>query len=356
MVLTPDQKKRIAALEAKPAETEEEPEDRAQVLSGRIRSVGFSVRTSATRTTVAKVLILCAFVGVAAYFVTSYQLHRIDLRAVFSSGPGSPVDRLWYAVKLQKQKADMLRKGHAQFLAGEYKEALLTATAVSQLDSKDPRAPTLIKLATDAATQRATREFDSGEIETALIDTRLALRFKPDHKAAKELQLNIAARLQHEAEIHHNKKEYFQLINKAQEVLKIDPSNMSALNLLMRTNSELLTLADELFIARDYLQALDKVRLSRRIDPGNARALRLLNRISVYIEAPQPKLRGIIKKGKTIHAQIQLPGSNRLIVVRKGDTVKNFKIVGIDPNAETVELVQIYTKQKLVIRKKSGFE
>lgn len=347
MVLTPDQKRRLAELNVEaPAKKEEEE---AKPLSGRLKALWFTARTSRLTKAVTKVLFVCVAVGVAGYFVVDYQLHRIDFKAAFSSGRGSPMHRLWRSVKVQKHKADMLDEGHAQFLVGDYKAALATAVAVSQMDPEDTRARNLIDLAADAATQRANRKFDAGEIEAALADARLALKHRPEHKDAQELLLRIGERLLTEAQVHYRKMEYSQLITKAREVIKINPSDMRASNLLIRTNNGLLARADELFISKRYYDALENVRLSLRIDPTNARARRLLNQISLYIETPALKLRGINMLGRTLYAIIQLPHTNQPVYVKEGDTVKNFRVVDIDAEARTVKLLQIYTRHEFTI-------
>ncbi len=346
-MLTPDQKRRLAELNVEaPAAKEEE---KAKPISGRLKALWFAARTSGLTRLLTKVLFVCVAVAVAGYFIADYRLYKIDFRAVFSSGRGSPFHRLWSSVKAQKEKADMLDEGHAQFLVGDYKAALATAVAVSQMDPEDERARSLIDLATDATTQRANREFDAGEIEAALADARLVLKHRPEHKDAQELLLRIGERLLAEAQVHFRKKEYSQLITKAKEVIKINPSDTRASNLLMRTNNELLARADELFISKRYYDALENVRLSLRIDPTNARARRLLNQISLYIETPTLKLRGINMLGHTLYAIIQLPQTNQPVYVKEGDTVKNFKVVDIDAEARTVKLLQIYTKHEFTI-------
>lgn len=353
MVLTPDQKKRIAALDAKAADTEEESKETGRTLSDRLKAMLLSVRVSALRAVAVKILIVFAVVSVAAYFVVSYQLHKIDFRAVFSSGRGSPIGRLSRAVKAQGEKSDLLERGRMELLVGKYKEAFTTAKAVAKIDPDDPRSEILVADIVDAVTQKATREFESGEIEAALADTRLALRYRSDHKDANELYMSIAARLLHEANVHHNKKEYSKLIAKAKEVLKIDRSNMAASNLLVQANEELLASADELFISQRHFDSLQMVRLSLQIDQNNPRALRLLNKISVYIETPKLKLRAIIKSGGVIYARIQIPESDKVVFVKEGDTVKNFKIIDIDAEEKKVRLMQIHTKHKFTIRQKS---
>ena len=351
MVLTPDQKKRLAELdvEALDEEKREEPSGQA-VRSLLVRLKMFwSSQISRSRSVIGKGLLLLVLVGVAGYFVKEYQLYRTDFRSAFSSGSGNPVENLWNALKLQKQKAGMVDVGRSQFLVGDYKEALATASAVLALDSKDRRAQDLINLVTDAATQRADREFDLGEIETALSDVRLALKYQPEDKDAQDLYSRIGERLFREAQSHYNKQEYAQLITKAQEVIRINPSHMDASNLLMRTNNELLTRADELFINKRYFDALENVNLSLKIDPANSRALRLLAQISLYVETPNLRLRGITIFGKTPYAVIQTPTSNQPAYVKKGDTIRNFRVLDIDPAARTVKFFQIYTKVEFTV-------
>lgn len=345
MVLTPDQKKRIAALENAPAEGEEESQDQAKASSGQLKSATFKVSSPIAPATALKALLVVVLVAVAGYFVANYQLHRIDYKDAFSSG--SPFLSLKRAWALQKQKADMLEEGQAQLLVGDYDASFLTARAVSKLDDKDERAGKLTNLTADACAQRAKREFDSGEIEAALADARLTLKYRPDHKAARDLELNIASRLLHESKVHFNKKEYSQLITKAQEVLRINSSDVTALNLLMRTNKELLDKAGDLFISQRYLEALEHVQLALKIDPKNPTADRLLNSISAYIETPKIELRGIVTRRGVAYARIQLRGRTR--TVKQGDRIENFKIVEIDPKTKAVELLQIYTKQKKII-------
>jgi hypothetical protein len=152
-----------------------------------------------------------------------------------------------------------------------------------------------------------------------------------------------------EAQVHYTKKEYLPLITKAQEVIRINPSEPGAMNLLMRTNSELLAKASELLVSRRYYEAAEKVQLALKIDPTNSTALRLLEQLTLYVETPDLKLRGITKLGKAHYAIIQLPNSNQPQYVKEGETFRNVKVVDVNPDAKTVELLQIYTKQKFTI-------
>lgn len=350
MVLTPDQKKRLAELDVSAVEEEkrEEPSGRGRSLIVRLK-VLWASQISPSRSLIGKALLLIVLLGAAGYYVKEYQLYRTNFRSAFSSGPGNPVENLWNVLKLQKEKASMLDNGRSQFLVGDYKEALATASAVLTMDSKDKRAQDLINLVSDAATQRADREFDLGDIEAALVDVRLALKYQPEDKDTRDLYARIGDRLFLEAQSHYNKQEYAQLIAKAQEVIRINPSHMDASNLLMRTNNELLTRADELFINKRYFDALTNVKLSLQIDPTNSRALRLLDQISLYIETPNLKLRGITIFGKTPYAIIQVPNSNQPTYVKKGDTIRNFRVLDIDPVARTVKFFQIYTKVEFTV-------
>jgi hypothetical protein len=117
----------------------------------------------------------------------------------------------------------------------------------------------------------------------------------------------------------------------------------------MKTNHELLTQADEALYGKRYFEALDKVRLSLQIDPTNPRALRLLEQISLYVETPDIKLRGITKFGKTLYAVVQLPNSNQTTYVKEGETLRNFKLIDIDSEARTAKFLQIYTKAEFTV-------
>ncbi len=343
MVLTPDQKRRLAELDTAEPAKEGTSGRTPSTLVNRLKSTWLSLRVTLARANLAKILFIIVAILVGGYFFLSYQLYRIDFGEVFSAGPGNPVDRLIEAVKLQKRKADMVDQGRGQLLVGEYDAALSTAVAVQQLDPDDPRAKNLIDDTAIAATQRASRKFDAGEIEAALADIRLALKHRPEHREAKELSLRIGERLLREAQIHYSKKEYSPLITKAQEVIRINPSDMRAANLLLRTNNDLLAQADDLFINKRYYDALEKVRLSLRIDPTNVRTHRLFNQIKLYIETPDLRLKGITKFGATPYAIVQLSETNETIYVKQGETVRNLKAVKIDSETKTVTFKQIYT-------------
>ncbi|GAB4349319.1 MAG: hypothetical protein Kow0099_32320 [Candidatus Abyssubacteria bacterium] len=347
MVLTPDQKRRIAELDVKAQETRDEAASPG--LGDKLRAAVSNVSFARLKPLIVKGLLWCLLMAVGVYYVSHYQLHRINFRTVFSSGPGNVVDRLVYAVKLQKEKTEMLQEGHSHFLAGDFSAALDSAKAVAQMDPKDQRAQGLIDLAAEAAYRRAAKEFDSGEIEAALSDVRLALKYRPEHTDAKALSLRIAGRLLREAQVHYSKKEYLQLITKAQEVIRINPSEPGAMNLLMRTNSELLSKASELLVSRKYYDAAENVQLALKIDPTNSTALRLLEQLTLYIETPDIKLRGITRLGKAHYAIIQLPDSNQPQYVKEGETFRNIKIVDVNPENKTVQLLQIYTKQTFTI-------
>jgi len=353
MVLTPDQKKRIAALDAKPVDADEEPHRGAKVASARLKALGLSMRMSSFQPALIKLLIACVLFGVAGFFIVDNQLHKIDFRAVFSSGRGSPVTRLSDAVKVQRKKTELLAKGRGQLLGGDYKEAFKTAMEVKKLDPEDIRAWGLIDDTVDSVTQKAIQEFEAGKIEVALADVRLGLKYNKDHETANELYMDIADRLLLEAQTHYNKKEYPKQITKAHEVLRIDPSNMAASNLLVRTNSELLAMAGELFISKRYFGSLEMVRLSLQIDRTNPGALSLLKRISDYVDTPKLELRGIIKKGDVFYARILLPDSGEVMFVKKDDIKNNFKVLDIDSKHKRVKLMQIHTKQKFTIQQVS---
>ena len=366
MVLTPDQKKRIAALDIKAAEAEENAEGEAEA-SPRLQSVWLSLRMFFAQPIFLKVLIICAVCGIAGFFVFEYQLQTINFRNVFSSGPGTPISRLSNEIRTQKQKTEILKKANTLFLGGDYREAFDAGMSVLGIDENDPHALELIDRTADATTQKAEREFDSGEIEAALKEVRLALKYRPQHRAANELLMNIATRLLHEAKLHHNKKEYPQVITKTKEVqrivndiLRLEASNISDSNLLMETNiessnllsqtsNELLTRADELFFAKNYFDALQMVRLSMSINPRNPRALNMMKQISLYVEIPELKLKGIIKSRNRYFAQIQLPDNGKVLLKKEGDLIKNAKVIDIDADKREVRLLQIHTKKAFVI-------
>lgn len=355
MVLTPDQKKRIAALDSGLDEPEEVAGKTGRIISARAKTAAMRIRASSLQAVAFKLLIACALMAVAAYFIVINQLHKIDFRAVFSSDSrGSPIVRLSTAVKLQKKKVDLLEKGRGHLLVGEYNQAFKTAMEIEKLDSQEPQIQMLVDDTVDAVTQKASREFESGEIEAALADIRLGLQYRPDHGTANELYKDVADRLLLEAQAHYDKKEYSKLIVKAQEVVKIgkDPSNMAAYNLLARTNDELLDDASELLISKRYTESLKKVQLSLKIDKNDTTALRLLKQISDYVDKPVLELRGIIKKGKAIYARLHLPATGRTVTVRKGRIVTNtnMKVIDIDPKLKQVRLIQIYTGEKLTIQ------
>lgn len=358
MVLTPDQKRRIAELDSK-APAEQEEEEKAAGASPallRVKSVFLKIQTSSWKPLLAKALLIIVIIGIAGHYGNRYQIHKINYKKIFS-GAGNPVDGFLFALKDQKKKNEMLENARAQYLDGQYEDSLSIAAAVIKMDERDQRAQDLIILASDAAVQRASREFDVGEIEAALTDIRLALKYRPEHQEAQELGLRIGERLFREASIHYSKREYAQLIKKAKEVIKIDPSDMGAANLLMKTNNELLTQADELLYNKKYFEALEKVQFSLQIDPTNTRTIGLLKKISHYVETPDIKLRGITKFGNTFYALVQLPDSSQVQHLKKGDIPRdsnsresNSKLIDIDPVGKTVKFMQIYTKMEFTVR------
>ena len=356
MVLTPDQKKRLSALDSGPEGLQEEPERPGGVMSARIKALGARIQASSLHVIAVKILIVVALIAVAVYFITINEFHKIDLGKVFSGGSGSPMKKISEAVKLQREKNSLLDKGRGHLRMGEYDEAFKTALQVKKLDKEDPQWRTLISDTVDALTQKATRELESGEIRTALEDVRLALKYAPNRKAANALYTDIADRLLFEANTHHERKEYSELIVKAQEVLRIDPTNMAAAILLGRTNEELLAEAAELFTLKRYGKSFIKVQLSLKIDPNpitNPSAHRLFDKISQHVESPRLELRGIAMIRGKLLARIQLPGGGQPRPVREGEIVKNFKVIDIDPEQKSVLLEQIYTKERSTIHQKT---
>jgi len=349
MVLTPDQKRRIAELESQAPAEEEKEQSPSETILSRLKRRLPRIHLPFVRGTILKIGLALIIVALAGYYAREYQLHRLHYKEIFSFRGGNPVDRFLQALKEQKEKTEMLETARAQFLGGEYADSLHTAGSVANLDAKDTRAQELIDLASDAAIQKASREFDTGEIEAALGDLRLALKYRPEHEEGRRLSVRIGQRLLAEANAHYSKKEYAQLIKKAKEVIKLNPSDMAATNLLVKTNNELLDRADQHLYNRRYFDALEKVQLSLKIDPSNSRAVRLLEQISLYVETPNLKLRGITKFGKTLYAVIQLPNSSQPIYMKKGETVRNFRLVDIDPETKIAKFLQVYTKAEFII-------
>lgn len=356
MALTPEQKKRLAALDSGPEDLHEEPERPSGVMSARMKALGLRAWASSLHVTAVKVLIVVALIAVAVYFITINDLHKINIRGIFAKGSGSPLGRISDAVKLQREKNSLLDKGRGHLRMGEYDESFKTALQIRKLDGEDPQWRTLISDTVDALTQKATRELESGEIRTALEDVRLSLKYAPNRKAAIALYTDIADRLLFEAKTHHERKEYSELIVKAQEVLRIDPTNMAAAILLGRANEELLAEAAELFTSKRYTESFQKVQLSLKIDPNpitNPSAHRLFDKISHYVESPRLELRGIVKIRGKLLARIQLPGGGQPRPVREGEIVKNFKVLDIDPEQKSVLLEQIYTRERITIQQKT---
>ncbi len=356
MVLTPDQKKRLAALDSEPEGFQEEPERPDGVMSARMKTLGLRAWASSLHVIAVKILIVVALIAVAVYFITINDFHKINIRGIFAKGSGSPLGRISEAVKLQREKNSLLDEGRGHLRMGEYDEAFKTALQVKKLDKEDPQWRTLISDTVDALTQKATRELESGEIRTALEDVRLALKYAPNRKAANALYTDIADRLLFEANTHHERKEYSELIVKAQEVLRIDPTNMAAAILLGRANEELLADAAELFTSNRYAESFPKVLLSLKIDPNpitNPSAHRLFDKIIHHVESPRLELRGIVMIRGKLLALIQLPGGRQPRPVREGEIVKNFKVLDIDPEQKSVLLEQIYTGERSTIHQKT---
>ena len=351
MALTPDQKKRIAALDSTSSESEPEKESKPQSFLDNLRSQWFSVQTPALRGLIVKLLILVAVLGVAFYFFYTNQLHMINYREVLSSKEaGSPIEKLKQAVKVRRQAVAMIQQGNTLVLDGDYAGALETASTVAKMIPEHSGAQKLLRLAADAAVQKATRDFDLGEIEAALINTRLALEYQPDHGAANKLHMDMASRLLHEAEVHFDKKDYKSAIARTREVLKINPADMDAINLLRRTNDELLAQAGELFISKGYFKALEMVEMAQEIDPRNRRMLELLKQISLRIERPELQLVAVGKRRNVPFARIRLLNNGSVKTVKEGTILKNFKVIKIDTDAKLVTLLQTHTRRTIVIR------
>lgn len=351
MALTPDQKKRIAALDSTPSRGEPDEERGAQSFLDKLRTQWFSVQTAAARNLTLKFLILIVVLGVAGYVIFTYQLHMINYKAVLTSKEaGSPLQKLKRAVKLQSQAVAMISEGKTMVLDGDYAGALKTAESVEKMLPGNKDAQRLLRLATDAATQRAIRDFDSGEIEAALANTRLALKYQPDHNTANKLHLDIAHRLLHEANEHLDKKDYGNTIARTREVLRINPADVDALNLMRRTNDELLANAGELFISQRYLEALEMVEMAKGIDPKNRRMLELLRGISRKIERPDLELVAVGKSRNKPFARIRLMESGSVKTVQEGKSLKNLKVLKIDTDAKEVTLLQPHTNSTFVIQ------
>jgi tetratricopeptide (TPR) repeat protein len=350
MALTPDQKKRIAALDQGAVEQHEEKSRAPGLLSSKVKSTVLKARASSLQAIVIKLLIIAAIAAGVGYFVVINQIHRIDFKGALASGRGSPITKISNALKLQKQKGELLEKGHGLLLAEDYTGAFQIALTVEKLDPNDSRHQVLIDDTAGALARRALLEMDSGDIESALKNVRLALKYMPNHHLANGLYADIGDRLLLEAQAHYNKAEYPTMITKAQEVVRIgkSPSNMSAYTLLGKTSNELLGEAEELYASKRYSESLEKVSLSLKIDSSmktNATAHGLFERISTYVGFPEMELRGIIRRGRAIYAQIYLPKAGKVNIVKKGELVKgtSVRIIDIDTRMKKVTLKQINT-------------
>jgi hypothetical protein len=76
----------------------------------------------------------------------------------------------------------------------------------------------------------------------------------------------------------------------------------------------------------------------------------LFDKISEYVETPRLELRGMYKISGVLYARILLPDRGEQYTVKKGDTVKNFKVINIDSKQKQVHLVHIHTGQKTTIQ------
>jgi tetratricopeptide (TPR) repeat protein len=348
MVLTPDQKKRIAALDSSPAQLEEEEPQPVGPVSARLKGLGLKATPSQISSAVFKILIILVVVAIAAYLIIINDLHKIRFGAIFESGPGGPIKKLSNAVRLQREKAELWEKGQGSLLEGEYQDVIKIAKEISGLDPDDSRSQELVDDTTIAVTHKAGREFESGEIEEALKSVRFALEHKPDYGPAKELILEISDRLLVEALAHSKKKEYSQLIIKSKEVLDIDSSNMTAFNLLMETNNELLDSADEYYLLRQYTKALEKVMLAMAIDPTNSRSKASLESIVDKVAAPKLEFYSTATIHGKVHARIKVPGEKPKYL-RKGQSIKNYKVTEINLKKKEVRLRQINTGEEITL-------
>jgi tetratricopeptide (TPR) repeat protein len=351
MVLTPDQKKRIASLDTGPSTPpEEEPQENVG-LSTRLKTLKLKATPAQITSAAIKISIVLAIVLTGAYYVKMKDLHKIKFKTVFSPGDGGPIKKLFAAIDQQGEKAALWKEGQGLLLEGDYRKVAKIAKNIEDLDPDDARSAQLIDDMVAGITLKAQREFESGDMEASIRDVEFALKHRKDDDAATRLYQEIADRLLLEALAHADRKEYEQLIIKCQKVNVIDPGNIEARNLLFETNDELLDLADEHFFSRQYTKALEKVLLAMKIDARDARTQSLLKKIKDKIAAPKPVLHSIIAIRGQLHAILQLPGERRRTYVKKGETLENapLKVISIDLAKKQVRLRQIHTGEVFVL-------
>lgn len=352
MVLTPDQKKRIAALDSGPSQPVEEESQPSGVFSARLKGLGLKVTPAQITSVLIKILIVLAIIATAAYFVILKDLHKINFKSVFSSGGGGPITKFFEAVKQQNKKAELWEKAQGHLLQNEYPKVIQIAKEIRSLDPDDPRSAKLVDDTVIAVTHKAGRKYESGDIEASLKDVRFALKYGKEYGPANDLYLEIADRLLLEAQAHAKKKEYEQLIMKSKEVLKINPGNMEAYNLLMETNNELLDSASKYFLLKQYTKALGEVLLASKIDERNPRTISLLESIADKVAAPKLELHGIATMRGENRAKIKVLGPKNPIWVKDGQIIENYQVVDIDPGEKRVRLRQIYTGEKITLQQK----
>lgn len=352
MVLTPDQKKRIAALDSGPSQPAEEEPQPSSVASARLKGLGLKITPAQITSILVKILIVLAIIATAAYFIILKDLHKINFKSVFSSGGGGPITKFFEAVKLQNKKAELWEKAQGHLLESEYPEVIQIAKEIRSLDPDDPRSEKLVDDTVIAVTHKAGRKYQSGDIEASLKDVRFAIKYRKEYGPANDLYMEIADRLLLEAQAHAKKKEYEQLIMKSKEVLKINPGNMEAYNLLVETNNELLDRASEYFLSKQYTKALEKVLLASKIDGKNPRTRSLLEGIANKVAAPKLELHGIATMRGKNSAKIKVLGPKSPIWVKEGQIIENYQVVDIDPGVKQVRLRQIHTGEKVTLQQK----
>ena len=189
MVLTPDQKKRMAALDADPRQPVEEDPQPSAVVSAKLKGLGLKVTPAQITSVLVKILIVLAIIATAAYVVILNDLHKIDFKSVFSSGGGGPITKFFEAVKLQNKKADLWEKAQGHLLESEYPKVIQIAKEIRSLDPDDPRSAKLIDDTVIAVTHKAGGKYESGDIEASLKDIRFAIKYSKEYGPANDLYM-----------------------------------------------------------------------------------------------------------------------------------------------------------------------
>jgi len=236
------------------------------------------------------------------------------------------------------QKADLLLKGvnpkNEEVIAwrAEAKKHMFVESGQKSLEADNPM----------AALRLAKQALDIDPQFKPAVDLR--------EEADKQVEAKIA-KLMTMAEQLIAQKEFEKLRDLAQDILSIVPQNREVADLLRDANARILArnkvknleLAKKFYSEGIYESALTRAEEVLKVEPDNAEAKELLEKSQAELGKPELRVTGFTKiKGMEI-AHIEIVEPREKFMVTEGDTFGDFKVSAVDFGMKVVIVTYIKT-------------